>query len=219
MTFGLRCKADRRAHYLDLIEEYVAGDVAIYDVEKISDGSALKRKLSHAVRGRGKGQTLRSEGSVERLGTAGTFGVHIESLLRARRYDAALDDLDRHLAKDPHDAQVLAQKATALGLSGKPEEALQIYELLCDRFPDIADGWYQRGVALTDLNRFPEAIDCYRRALGLNSVDASTNFNLACVLVHIGEVDEALVHLRAAVREGHPKAAALIAELDRSASE
>jgi tetratricopeptide (TPR) repeat protein len=63
---------------------------------------------------------------------------------------------------------VLAQKATALGLSGKPEEALEIYESLCDRFPDIADGWYQRGVALTDLNRLPEAIDCYRRALALN---------------------------------------------------
>ena len=102
--------------------------------------------------------------------------------MRARRHDAALDDLDRHLAKDPHDAQVLAQKATALGLSGKPEEALQIYELLCDRFPDIADGWYQRGVALTDLNRFPEAIDCYRRALALNPVDASTKFNLGCLL-------------------------------------
>jgi tetratricopeptide (TPR) repeat protein len=219
VTFGLRCKADRRAHYLDLIEEYVAGDVAIYDVEKTPDASALKRKLSHVVRGRGRAEALRSEGSVERLATAGTFDAHIESLIRAGRYDAALDDLDRHLAKDPHDAQVLAQKATALGLSGKPEEALEIYESLCDRFPDIADGWYQRGVALTDLNRLPEAIDCYRRALALNPVDASTNFNLGCVLVHIGEVDEALTHLRAAVREGHPKAAALIAGLDRSARE
>jgi len=216
---SLRCKAHRRAHYLDLIEEYVAGDVAIYDVEKTPDASALKRKLSHVVRGRGRAETLRSQGSDERLGTAGTFGAHIESLIRARRYDAALDDLDRHLAKDPHDALVLAQKATALGLSGKPEEALEIYESLCDRFPDIADGWYQRGVALTDLNRLPEAIVCYRRALALNPVDASTNFNLGCVLVHTGEVDEALAHLRAALREGHPKADALIAELDRSASE
>ncbi len=104
-------------------------------------------------------------------------------------------------------------------LPAPSKEALEIYESLCDQFPDIADGWYQRGVALTDLNRLPQAIDCYRRALALNPVDASTNFNLGCVLVHIGEVDEGLTHLRAALREGHPKAAALIAGLDRAARE
>jgi tetratricopeptide (TPR) repeat protein len=219
VTFGLRSKPVRRAHYLDLIEEFVAGDVAIYDIEKIPDGSALKRKLSHVIRGKGKAETLRNEGNVERLGTAATFGADIERLVRARRYDAALDDLDRHLAKDPHSAQALAQKATALGLSGRHEEALQIYESLCDRFPDIGDGWYQRGVALTELNRFPEALDCYRRALALQPVDASTNFNLGCLLAHIGKADEALAHLRIAVREGHPRAAAVIAEIDHSAIE
>ena len=103
----------------------------------------------------------------------GRSGAQIDSLIRARRYDAALEDLDRHLAKDPHDAQVLARKATALGFSGKHEEARRIYESLCERFPEDADSWYQRAVALTSLDRFREAIDCYRRALALNPVDAS----------------------------------------------
>ena len=217
VTFGLRCTAVRRAHYLRLIEEYVDGDVDIFDVEKTSDMSTLTRRRSHLVRGEGGVKTLRNQGNVERLGTAQTFGAHIVALMRGGRYDEALNDLDRHLAKYPDDANVLEQKATVLGLIGKHEQALGIYESLCERFPVVADGWYQRGVALTSLDRYREAIDCYRRAVELDPVDASTNFNLGSVLAHVGEVDEAVRHLRAAVREGHPKAAALLAEIDRSA--
>lgn len=219
VTFGLRCKAARRAHYLDLIGEYVAGDVEIYDVEKIPDTSAFRRKLSQVVRGEGKAETLRSEGSVERLGTQRTVGAHIDSLIRNGRYDEALADLSRHLAEDPENPLALAQKATVFGLSGEHQKSLQIYESLCQRRPNVSFNWYQQAVALAALGRFRDAVGSYQRALDLDPTDASTNFNLGCVLAHLGELDEARRHLRAAARVGHPKAAGVIAELEHSATD
>jgi uncharacterized protein (TIGR02466 family) len=43
---------------------------------------------------------------------------HIETLLKARRHDEALNACDRSLARDPHDQGILAMATTALRLAG-----------------------------------------------------------------------------------------------------
>lgn len=218
VTFGLRCSAARRRHLLGLVEEYVSGDVEIYDVEKVPDTTTLKRQLSHVVRGRGKADSLRDAGVVIRVGTPRTVGAHIDSLIRNGRYDEALESLTHTLSEAPDTPHVLAQKATTLGLSGAHDEALSIYELLCERFPSTAFNWYQRGVALTALNRLQEAAASYQRALELEPTDASTLFNLGVVLASLGNRTDARRYLTTAIREGHPKAVHFITTLNGSES-
>ena len=46
--------------------------------------------------------------------------------------------------------------------------------------------------------RLTDAIDSYRRALAVDPLDASTNFNLGCLLVRTGAIPSARDHLDAA---------------------
>jgi tetratricopeptide (TPR) repeat protein len=99
------------------------------------------------VRGKGKAETLREQGQVTRLGTARVVGAHIERLLRRGGFDEALASLNHTLGERPNDIRALVHKAAAFGLSGHHEEALEIYEKVCERYPEDSTASYQLGVA------------------------------------------------------------------------
>lgn len=72
---------------------------------------------------------------------------------------------------------------------------------------DFFSAWYQKGVALTMLGRFDEAIDTYSEAQRLCSGEPSVAFNLGSVLMERERYEEALVQFKAAKQLGHPRAA------------
>ena len=71
--------------------------------------------------------------------------------------------LDRALALDPKDMQVLWRCAGSLNLLGHPEEALLHAERAVDLYPDAHLGWRALGAALLGLARADEAIACFDR--------------------------------------------------------
>lgn len=87
------------------------------------------------------------------------------------------------------DAQSLM--ASALRLSGRLDQALQIFDDLAEMQPQRPEFWFNRGNALTDANRLDEAIVSYRKSVDLAPASAQTLCNLAIALGKRGEFDAA----------------------------
>lgn len=120
----------------------------------------------------------------------------------------ALELLQVSLADEPANARLLHLKGVALGGLNRHDEALACFERCVELYPQIATGWYHKGVAHAALRDRVAAIDAYRRARKLDPTDASTAFNLGLELFREGDVREALEHLDEAESLGHEKARA-----------
>lgn len=97
-----------------------------------------------------------------------------------RGFYFAPDSEQRALAED---AQIAVDRALALN-------------------PDLADGWFAKGLMLwTPSRRFPhdQAIAAYRRALSIDPRLHEAHHQLALVLLHVGLLDEAWQHLDSAL--------------------
>jgi len=86
--------------------------------------------------------------------------------------------------------QAYSQLASLLIDSNKPDEALRICDLglsLCGDDPAILGN---RGQALSDLARYPEAVEYLVKADALRPADITTTINLAGVLLKMGRLRE-----------------------------
>jgi predicted O-linked N-acetylglucosamine transferase (SPINDLY family) len=98
------------------------------------------------------------------------------------------------------DAQALARQALAAHQRGDLAAALEAYDQLLARAPNVPDLHFNRGVALAQLQRFSEALAAYNRALKLDG-----NFVLALhprglAQARLGRHSEALDSYDAAIR-------------------
>jgi tetratricopeptide (TPR) repeat protein len=133
----------------------------------------------------------------------------------------SLDLLNRALATDPHSVDLRRDLATThrefIGVGGDPAEMWQharssvsIVEALRLERPqdpalidDLEKSEYYMGRTLANLQRYPEAIIWYRKAIAHAGYASSQNIALARkslggVLIHTGALDEALVEYQAA---------------------
>jgi len=116
------------------------------------------------------------------------------------------DPTDPH-STSSHPAQTIvnrfdeAKKKIGLGFSqekeGNSEEALKLYEEAIKLAPSYSLAWYNRGVVLSRLNRWEEALDSYERALVINNnwgtgQPAYAWNNRGVVLYHLRRYNEAL---------------------------
>ena len=99
------------------------------------------------------------------------------------------------------------------------KEALGCFERAAELNPRFFSAWYHRAIACTELLRYEDAISAYREAHRLNPWDASTIFNLGCVLFHLGRLEEAKGSLLAAEKAGHPRARDLLNDIQKASAE
>lgn len=97
--------------------------------------------------------------------------------------------LDRAVALNPNDPLILSIRALLLNYTARPEEALvEINE--AQRRDPFAVGWYEdfRGIILTTLGRYRDAIACYER---MAAVQPWSLLHLAVCYSEIGEINQA----------------------------
>ena len=75
------------------------------------------------------------------------------------------------------------------------EKAIEVYDLIIDTLinePDSAEIYKIKGLALINLNRFEEAIECYDKSLKINPNDFKAWNNKAFSLHNLNRLDEAI---------------------------
>ena len=90
---------------------------------------------------------------------------------------------------------------TALNFLKRFEESLPLLLKQAQVIQPDAMSWFQVGVAYEKLERVPEAIDAYEKALALDPNYDLAMFNIGGVLWNSGEREQALVVWRRAVKQ------------------
>lgn len=92
--------------------------------------------------------------------------------------------------------QTFAQRAHALFIEGRLDEAEALFRKAVEAAPGQADGHNNLGIFLRRSGRLQEALACYRRALALDPACAEAHVNLANALAELGRFDAAIGHYR-----------------------
>ena len=202
VIFGLRCPAECRLRYSELVAEFVHSDVRVYEMQKIPNSNSLERVPLPPIAGK-EGKV----GGRAGVGNSVTSSIRqVATLLQAGQVSAVLEVIGPILEGSPKNADLWCMKGVALGSSGDHLGALECFDRAIDLNNEFFSAWYHKGVALTVLGRYPEAVAAYERASSLEQRDASTAFNLGTVLWELERWDEAIRELRRAERLGHPRA-------------
>jgi len=127
--------------------------------------------------------------------------------------EEAIRYLRQAVAADPNLAPAYAELSRAYSIrafyfapDSEKQRLIEDAQIAVERSlnlsPDLAEGWFARGLMLwTPGRRFPhdQAINAYRRALSFNPKLDEAHHQLALVLLHVGLFDEAWTHLDSAL--------------------
>ena len=104
--------------------------------------------------------------------------------------------------------------------SGNNEEALKLFEEAIGKEPQNAIAWGGKGVALVNLGKYQEAIDCFDKAIQLDPGYANAHNNLAVIYLTQRPplVELARWHYQKALAAGQPRNAELEKMLDAQKS-
>ena len=93
--------------------------------------------------------------------------------------------------------------ARELHMTGRLNEAVDVYQQILQRYPEHAEAWHLRGVAISQLGRPADGLQSIDRAIQLSPDAVQYQVNRAVVLAQLGRMDEAIGSLRKAiVRQG-----------------
>lgn len=100
---------------------------------------------------------------------------------------------------------------------GNFEGAIRLFDLALCLDPDLVETWFNRGLALTRLQRYPEAHESLDRVLALNPRLAEAHYTKGLVFEYAMEYTEAIACYRRALEEdeGYEKARTQIDVADR----
>lgn len=112
--------------------------------------------------------------------------------LQAKRYQDALDLLDRLLELHRQDATAFNNRGIALSALGRMDEALQSYAQALRIDPGYAEAHYNRGNAQMRLARAEEALSSFEQAVRLRPGFAQACHNRGVALEQLGRREEAL---------------------------
>ena len=85
-------------------------------------------------------------------------------------------------------------------IGGRPSEALEFYRRANEAEPSNAKIQYQTGLAMTQLNRWPEAVECFQQVLAIEPNHVQGCQGLSHAFHQQGKSEEALPFARRAVR-------------------
>jgi tetratricopeptide (TPR) repeat protein len=129
-----------------------------------------------------------ASGNADRAAVHGALAHH---LLQDGLVDDAIDQFEKSLALEPHNALEHFGLAAALASRGRTEDAAYEYIEALKIDPNIALAHRGLGVALGKLNKLDEATLEFRRAVAIDPSDAESLLNLGNILQQRKELDEA----------------------------
>lgn len=93
-------------------------------------------------------------------------------------------------------ADELGKEGYKLGIQGKWSKAIEVYNAALEVDPTHAKIWYNKGIALNNLQRYEEAIDAFDQVIRINPEEvnarASAWFNKGMALQKLGRYEEAI---------------------------
>jgi tetratricopeptide (TPR) repeat protein len=99
------------------------------------------------------------------------------------------------VVQPPASSEDQIDRAYELHEAGRLKEAESVYRRLLDEGgPDVLV-FFNLGVLLEDMERKPEAAECYQAALLLDPMMADCHYNLALVCEQLGRAQEAIRHM------------------------
>jgi tetratricopeptide (TPR) repeat protein len=117
------------------------------------------------------------------------------ALYNLQRFEDARDILLELTATAEADAWAWYNLGLTYRYVGDPEQAIEAFDRVLDLNPDDADTHYVQGLMYVQLERFPDAIAAYQRAVDQVPYHASAEFGLARAYQRQGEGDLARQHL------------------------
>jgi tetratricopeptide (TPR) repeat protein len=138
-------------------------------------------------------------------------------MVETGRLREAQDKYQGVLKKNPKDVEAIIGLADIDQLTDRKEQAEAGYMKAVQLQPDAAVPQFALGKYFASQKRWPEAIDCYNRAVLADPLDSKARFELAKALVHHGDVDGALPHFIRTVgdAEAHFNVAVILHEEGR----
>ncbi len=127
--------------------------------------------------------------------------AHAGVLREANRYQEAWDVLDKALAQDPDNADLLYDHAMAAEKVDRIDVLEKSLRRLIELRPDNAHAYNALGYTLADRNqRLPEALALIEKAIGMAPDDPQIIDSLGWVHYRMGDTARAIEHLRRAYR-------------------
>ncbi|MFK5980487.1 MAG: hypothetical protein QM488_16540 [Rhizobiaceae bacterium] len=213
LIFGLRCPADRRNHYIELLKEHSETEVKLFEIKKRLGTNTLERvvfdppsiipspsrtKISH--------RSAKSSEMHEQ-----EFTARMQQLIQQEHYGEVIFQITENLKHSPDAANLHDLKATAHGLAGEHQLALGEYKYLTEKHPDIAGGWYGMACAYVSLKQLNYVVPLLRKAHNLDTNDTSILLNLGIHLITDPKTHkEGLAYLHQAEALGHRRARQII---------
>jgi tetratricopeptide (TPR) repeat protein len=84
--------------------------------------------------------------------------------------------------------------------------AIRLYETLVEKYPNSSTAWYAKGLALTRLKLYDQAMDCFDRALSIDKNYAVVWYAKGLALTRLKLYDQAMDCFRTSIKN-NPKAA------------
>ena len=138
-------------------------------------------------------------------------------MVETGRLKEAQDKYHAVLSKSPKDVNAIIGLAEIDQLSDRHDQAEAGYLKAVQIQPDAAVPQCALGKYFASQKRWPDAIDCYNRAVLADPIDSKARFELAKALVHHGDVEGALPHFIRTVgdAEAHFNVAVILNEEGR----
>lgn len=137
-------------------------------------------------------------------GTYQAVFEHVQQLIKARKFELALEQVEAILEVHSRDARSHYLKAVILRHLGRHEEAVELLQNLAKGTQDVAVIQQELGQALHAVGRIDDAIDALRQALHLNPALAASWRLLGQSLHSEGEAQEADHAIHQALAHSHP---------------
>ena len=97
---------------------------------------------------------------------------------------------------------------SALDCESRPEtlpEAIENYQRVVDLAPNWIEAHINLGVAYYQMGQLTDARNCFLAAVQIDPLNGISRYNLGCTLEELGELDEAVEHLRRACIVRHAR--------------
>jgi tetratricopeptide (TPR) repeat protein len=118
------------------------------------------------------------------------------ALLTLQKIDDAKKVLQAALVLDPDSAQGWYNLGLAQHADNELDDALKSFQEAVKLDPRDVDSYYFEGVCYREMKQFDKAVEVLRKGLAIQSLHASSEFNLARALQALGEKDAAKEHFK-----------------------
>lgn len=118
----------------------------------------------------------------------------------AKKYEPALEKINRALELKPSLLYGLNLKGIILDELNRYDEALEIYEKVLRTCPDSAGTWYNKGITLEELNQPEAAIKTFEKVIEIDTRYTGAWYNIACIYSKGNERTKSLTNLKTAIQ-------------------